>query len=248
MARQSAKKAKEHRSLLANELLKMEQLLSQHCSICRNPGVIRSAVNSLLADAKQNTSTWEYKVSGLLFEVPKPKNTLPSFIPNQLDISLDVNAAGEFDCQFHDPFTSLAVNIRVAAKANNREHIEAWHLDRHEDGGNPPECAHPLYHIQRGGRVMKHIQNDVGLTMIVDPPRLAHPPIEVILGIDYVLSQYAGKFWQALRTKPEYLRLVGDLQKRLWQGYTATCAVHFDPPPGYDVKVPPALQPTFATL
>lgn len=119
-----------------------------------------------------------------------------------------------------------------------------WRLDtdmyspsrRQGDAGeaNPSKEPHPLFHFQRGG----HAQNDFAAAgflpgvpcaiqgewkgLLQSPgPRVPVLPLDPILAIDFCLSQNDGQIWRRLHNLPEYLTIVEDAQKRLWEPFFA---------------------------
>lgn len=245
MAVKNEKIGAEYRKELKKELLKMAEFLRNNCSdICANPDSLHTAANSLNDRAGADYLSWRYHLVELGFRATTPKNSLPSSLPKILDVILDISAEGVAKNAAHDPFTKLEVNIQLKAVINGNEHLDTWHLDRHITNGNIPNEIHPLYHIQRGGHRMSGLKNNIGSTMILEPPRISHPPLDAILGIDYVLSHYLGSKWQELREDDEYEKLINDAQLRLWSGGAWTWAKHWTQPAGISVKNSLKLSPS----
>lgn len=231
MAAKPVKSGQTHRRLLRSELMKMRDILINDCvECCPNAYVLSTAINELDAPGKKGPLSWQYNMVGLEFYIPKPRNAQPSGLPGNMLVTLDIAAKGVVDPEAHDPFTKLNIDIQVFGKNGGTLHHDAWHLDRHEEGKNLTKELHPLYHLQRGGDKMIPIGDDLGQTMILESPRIAHPPLDIILAIDYLLSHYAGKYWRDLQTNPEYQRLVREAQIRLWGGYAQTLAGYWDVP------------------
>lgn len=66
---------------------------------------------------------------------------------------------------------------------------------------------------------MTKIHHRLGDTLLLDPPRLMHPPMDGILAIDFVLANYAGKIWKSLRDDEQYKRLVVPQFEKIWKPY-----------------------------
>ncbi|EXS68134.1 hypothetical protein BF95_03395 [Sphingobium sp. Ant17] len=133
--------------------------------------------------------------------------------------------AGQFSADICDQFTKLEVNLEKFAQGQNGASLQAaWHFDRHiidvkkEDRHNTDDI-HPLYHFQFGGSRMTRIHQRLGDTLLLDPPRLMHPPMDGILAIDFVLANYAGQVWKALRGDEQYKRLVIPQFEKIWKPY-----------------------------
>ena len=132
-----------------------------------------------------------------------------------------------------DPIVHLAVNVIITdIPTSPLDAIFcAWHLDSHPpEGSTGPSAsafAHPRYHWQYGGKEVWASTNPnfFGSHLLLESPRLPHPPLDVVLAIDYVFANYYGKQWQKLRSDPEYQRVVKEAQEHYWRPYFATiCA------------------------
>ncbi|MFX0137216.1 MAG: hypothetical protein ACFFDN_26490 [Candidatus Hodarchaeota archaeon] len=137
--------------------------------------------------------------------------------------------------EIFDPFHDLALNIRInGILSESKEFICCWHLDRHisEKVDNEPEEAHPRYHFQFGGEEVLNLIDscniDFGSSLFIDPPRLPHPPLDIVLGIDFVLSNFYGNKWKYLNRETTYKKLVKEAQDRFWKPYTLTIASKWD--------------------
>jgi hypothetical protein len=182
----------------------------------------------------EKSDSWGYKLNRLQIHVEKPRHTLPENINGQLIIELSVSVAGK--CQapkMDDPFEELAVNLVILGRDNNtqQENLCAWHLDRHIDSES--EAAHPLYHWQYGGNRMEHLKDNLGSVLLLETPRLSHPPMEGILAIDFVLSNFAGNTWKKLKTGTDgtYRNLVTKAQERFWYPYAKSIVAKWENPP-----------------
>jgi hypothetical protein len=91
----------------------------------------------------------------------------------------------------------------------------AWHFDRHIGQQTEAGDIHPLYHVQYGGRQMK--QAELGETLLCDAPRLLYPPMDAVLAVDFVTSNFAHEGWLALRRDPAYIRLVSASYRDFWR-------------------------------
>lgn len=123
-----------------------------------------------------------------------------------------------------DPFFHLEFNLVV--KGHNKDKkplIACWHLDRHPDN-SPSNTVHPVYHFQYGGRNLKIKDDNWGGHLVLDIPRIMHPPLDLILGIDFVLSNFLGNRRQNLCTERPYINSVIELQRKIWRPYVYALA------------------------
>ncbi|EKO3577907.1 hypothetical protein [Vibrio metschnikovii] len=94
----------------------------------------------------------------------------------------------------------------------------AWHLDFHDD--SYPEFIHPNYHFHHGGRRIKEVTEDYGELVLLDAPRLMHPPLDLFLAIDMLASNFLKeRFWRNLRADTTYQELIKESQINWWMHY-----------------------------
>jgi hypothetical protein len=173
---------------------------------------------------------WSYDITGLDF-IHVSKECLKNCIPdsaNEVFLQLSVSARGIClpDASTDDPLTSLAVNVIVFGKDDGGTDLKgSWHLDRDlkKKEGKESQYLHPLYHFQYGGQEIYDFNNS-GVHILLDSPRLPHFPLDGILAIDFVLSNYYGEFWSELRQEAEYKKLIESAQKRFWRPYSLSIA------------------------
>lgn len=56
------------------------------------------------------------------------------------------------------------------------------------DINNNQEYIHPHFHLTWGGDTMKGL--GLGDVLLLPTPRISYPPLDIILGIDFVLSNF----------------------------------------------------------
>ncbi|MDH2915511.1 MAG: hypothetical protein PXX77_01405 [Gallionella sp.] len=224
------------RRRISNDLLSLAQLLNQHSSaIVLNADVLKSSANQC---SRQNSNKeWSYEVAGLRFRVKTPQNVLPTQNSEWLFVDVDLDVSGVLDESLDDYFTHLVLNICV--QTENRESICSWHFDRHIIGDAEEESdeAHPLYHFQHGGHAMKEISETLGKVLLLPTPRLPFPPMDAVLAIDFLLSNFAGAQWKELRNEHIYVNLLKQAQCRHWKPYLKRLASWWDTGPKQDASV-----------
>lgn len=112
----------------------------------------------------------------------------------------------------------------------------SWHFDRHPDkrsDGKPdenPDFDHPLYHLHFGGKEINQGQIEYGEVLLLESPRILHPPMDIVLAVDFVLGNFyskeSGKV-NDLRDNPTYKKLVVKAQNRFWKPYFLGLAANF---------------------
>lgn len=230
---QDDKKGAENRKKLMQRVLSLKTILeNERYRICTNPEVLAMAIKDLTSPSQSGRTSWRYKLEGLQFECVYEGGSQPISKDLQLKIQLAMTAAGNIENPAHDPFNELAINFIVSTDFKGQVHMDTWHFDRHivnEDSCEPTD-VHPYYHLQRGGKELHHLKNDIGKTLVIEPPRIAQPPLDVVLAVDYLISNYAGYAWRDLQGLTEYRSLVRECQDDLWKPYVVTIHEYFKTP------------------
>lgn len=228
MSRSDRKEAEAFRERAAADLRHLAEVLEE-ANITPDAGPLKQAAGQV--GKPPSELGWRYSVTDLRFNVDLPRNSLPAGLSGPLTISLHVQARGEVPCLPHDPFTELAVDIALNVNPHAGQALLCtWHFDRHITGGqNEPEEAHPLYHFQYGGRGMQSVSAQLGQTLLLEGPRLPHPPLDAVLAVDFVLAHYAGGVRNGLVEVERYKRVVKETQRRLWEPYQQMLAQTWHP-------------------
>ena len=223
---------KSYRQMLASELESVADMLLRQ-GLIRSSGPLQSAAGRCRREKLKGG--WEYDCTGLEFllndrHLGRYRNSVPPRL-YALEIKLTVGIRGKCDTRRErgDPFDKLSVDCRVEAWETDNaasSFVCAWHLDRIE--GTAKEAsrhfAHPFYHFQFGGR---QLPDNLGEFLSLETPRLAHPPLDAILAVDFVLTNYFPDTWIRLRKDEGYARIVRRAQDRCWYPYARSVAGHW---------------------
>lgn len=209
----------------------------------RDPGPLNQAASQCQSSRQNNNQyRWGYEFHGLTFRPLRPiEDRLRHHRPRTLRevaVELHLSLSGPCLDDGHevDPFDLLTVELELTGEtASGQVLTAAWHLDRHPVDSDPdPEShdsafAHPHYHFHCGGRrLWPKPDSEFGTHLVLEAPRVAHPPMDAVLGVDFVLSNYFGSQWKALRSdSPVYRSLVHSAQQRLWRPYAMAAADHW---------------------
>ena len=230
------------RKKLATDLRKLQAIIYEYF-----PTAEISSFESAITELRNNervpqvpgietdTNLWGYTLSRMIFNFEKvPRHTTPDNCKD-LKLILDIKVVGNCDDlkTMKDPFKWLEFNIVIeGTKFIEKEPIimiTSYHLDRHikyEEDGNT-EYPHPLYHFQFGGRKLKYYYDpiDTGNLLVFDGPRVTHYPMEAILGIDFILSNFFPHVWAKMKTESsEYVNLIEEYQEMILKPYFHTYA------------------------
>lgn len=218
---------------ISQELRELAQLLQKELSSnCPDVSPLYKASEMCKESTDQN-ELFQYELNNLNFRISlfKKKNPIPKNLSN---VTINLNLKVKGICGFEneiliDPFNNLEFNLMINGSfrdgGKTKTAYSCWHLDRDDEEGRDNQVyTHPFYHFQQGGRNL-----DRGLSygrfLIVDTPRIAHPPMDAILGVDFVLTNFVEKQTiNELRENPIYKRIVRNAQLRIWKPYFLTLA------------------------
>jgi hypothetical protein len=210
--------------ILATDIFDFAELLISN-------NIIQDAKSLYDASAKlqcsQNNSEWNYECGSLKFSV---EGSIAGSIPQKvdlIDIIFNITLAGIFQKDLHqvnNPLQNLNFDIELEGYRDSPDKIEifyaAWHIDKNIKSPNYT-YIHPEYHLTCGGNKLeeKGVDN-FGAALILPSPRIAYPPMDVILGIDFILQNYfpSEKVYRLLNDS-KYKEIVVNSQQRLWKPY-----------------------------
>lgn len=137
---------------------------------------------------------------------------------------------------YNDPFSQYSFNIIVKGKNKNNSNsklVYAIHFDKHnlveEKQGGKPNQVHPSYHFQFGGNKLEDGEKlDSGRALFLDAPRIMHHPMELILAIDFILSNFFPKIWNKIKLDKTYQKILKQYQKDFILPYFKSIVEHFE--------------------
>lgn len=187
-------------------------------------------------------SFWGYKIDSL--EIPftaTPRHIRPNNIyPLSAFLSIELIASSKCWGDLCDPFRKLEFNIEIKGKDDDgKDHIICYHIDKHMEGES--DEPHPAYHFHFGGKRMNFDEIESGNVIFLDTPRLVFYPVDIILGMDFVLSNFFTDRWQKLLQTGEYPSLIGDYYNHLVRPFAHSLASGWTPFDQQDIKWDPQL-------
>lgn len=233
----SKKKVQQARSNIAKKLKSFGRILLESKIIDSDKKIGEAADNCLkrVPDIKgikyDKKNSWGYEVSDLQIRFSESEIKADIFPVeskiNSIILSSKVIGRVSNTDYAEDPLYHLEFNLIVKGFTKNSEPlIASWHLDRHPDD-SPTEAAHPVYHFQYGGRKLIIPNNNYGNHLVLDMPRIMHPPLDLILGVDFVLSNFLGKTRSSVCLKRMYVNSVSEIQNLIWRPYVLSIARHW---------------------
>ncbi len=119
----------------------------------------------------------------------------------------------EIDFERNFPFVSL--DICVVIKNLDEEPISRWHFDLANEQGNNVMQPGPLVHVQYGGHNpgFRHLDHPLKL------PRLNHPPMDIVLLCEVVVSNFFPSKWDLIREMPAWCDAISTCQRICYSDY-----------------------------
>ena len=183
-----------------------------------------------------NTHTFSYTFSNIKIVIPpkfRPSHCIPSTLENieiTLSIEDEIIVKRLTKHRVEDPLGKLEkFNIIL----NSDGYSASWHLDRHEkqEGESIAKNVHPIYHLTFGGHYMESQDRDkpnrFGETLIVRAPRIMHPPMELILGLDFIFNHFIPLNELDLLSDRAYLEIISELKSYIWMPYALAFAKNY---------------------
>ncbi|OXA71233.1 hypothetical protein B0A67_13300 [Flavobacterium aquidurense] len=166
---------------------------------------------------------WEYECINLTFNTITEKYS--GSVPTNMDsfeIILNLEISGKYinHEEIINPLDKLVFNIDLEGLDENCEDIfSSLHLDRHcyDTSDN---FVHPNYHFTFGGNNLEAKGDVFKGILVLSTPRIPHPPLDFILGIDFILQNYYSRDKiQNILDNSEYQEIIERAQYRLWRPY-----------------------------
>lgn len=198
--------------------------------ICRDIDQINKTVGRLYN--VDHSDKHNYKIVNFEFvNIDKIGKSIPKDADDlTIRFSICINFRESITDVICDPLEKLEFNIELLGYMLNEEFPDgtdlhsSWHLDRHifDDPEEENKYSHPHYHFTFGGNKMKDLVGtyNYGQSLILPTPRIAYPPMDVILGIDFIIQNYYNKNKvRHIISDSKYIEIVTKAQERLWKPY-----------------------------
>lgn len=217
-------------------LLSKDQWFITVCNIQELQKLIASCGSS-------HNEDWEYSISKLAFnDIYLDRHVRPHALPHALKsgyaqskllLSVACSCKTRTDeAKIVDPISTLAVKFVVQVDYlegdESKTSQNSWHLDKH-DPTKGTNTSHPLYHYEFGGtEITKSYDFNYGDMLLIDTPRLMHPPLDIVLAIDFIIKHYYKQTDHiSLTGNPLYQRYISNARHRVWKPYTVLLASNF---------------------
>lgn len=171
-------------------------------------------------------SCWGYAIENLTLHLDEfPKRHIRPASIYALQVSIDTKLLCHYETwgTLNDPLVVLNFRVKIRGLDERSTYAFGFHIDKHNS--NETEEIHPIYHLQYTPIVDDN--ENIGSVLYLDSPRMMHVPLDLILGIDMVLSNFAPKEWNRLRDLSEYQSLFKKYQENFWKPYIHTWASYW---------------------
>lgn len=212
----------------AKELMTLAEILNR-VAVCQDTSPLYRAASQVNSS---HGSTWGYEMDRLRFRLDARHHAVPQQVMDltlELSLRIEANYVPEDEGEFLDPFQKLDFNIvtsGISVSDRDQRVMCAWHLDRDIGQAGDPEQTfiHPQYHFQFGGRDMQYVEHGFCSVLLLETPRIAHPPMDAILGVDFVLTNYFRSDRLKFREEGTYINILRTAQDRIWRPYALALA------------------------
>jgi len=222
----------------ATKLVRFADLIRRHVDGNIDTGPIYKAIAQLrnmdyvpqAKDGTRKSSYWGYEIEGFTVPITTLRHVRPSNVTHaEFVLNMQVVADYEVWDDMSDPFLKLNFNVMVrgiAQSAETKIHYMGFHIDRHIDKDESEE-PHPVYHIQYSPNPSNHKNFDYGSVLHLDTPRIVHYPMDFILGMGFLLSNFSPTKFDNLLNDGAFVNMYREHQNRVWKPYSQSVAAHW---------------------
>lgn len=220
----------------ASELRQIADLLDKHLSGDANTYIIHNAIATLqnkdvafaLKDGSTNENIWGYDIDDFELPVETLRHIKPDDIKNaQVILNLKLRADISKWNTYEDPFVELSFNVTLKGIGKSVYYF-GFHIDKHTYETDSDE-PHPIYHLQYNFNPRKTASLNLGELFFIDTPRIMHKPLDFILGIGFLTSNFYPTAYNILMEDVKFVKLSKKYQDSVWRPYFHTLANHWKP-------------------
>ncbi|MGN6602470.1 MAG: hypothetical protein ACTHK8_08450 [Ginsengibacter sp.] len=218
----------------ATELLLIEKVIKRVLGNGIKTDPILRAVNQLkdeqfvpsLKDGTQKPEFWGYEIEDFTIPVATDKHVRPIGITNlEMILNMKVIANSAEWTTLSDPLLEMHFNVIIRG-IGTETHYLCFHIDRHDPGDNTTE-PHPIYHLQYVVNPYKVNNFNYGSVLQIDTPRIMHYPMDFILGVGFLTSNFFPIAFECLLDDGTFANLYKEYQERLWKPFVHSLADHW---------------------
>lgn len=179
----------------------------------------------LLEQLASNHKTWdECNIKDLTFTFSCAAQKPYPDVIKRISVAIDLSYKYDDINSNKDIFKSYQLEVCIKGyerDAKLESKYFCWHLDRETNVNG--KFIHPRYHFHAGGYLMKDILPEQGHDFVISSPRLAHPPMDIVLIIHFLIQNFINTRDEADKYKitldDEYIDILMRAQKRILDPY-----------------------------
>lgn len=182
----------------------------------------------LLKNGESNENIWGYDIVDFKMPLDTFNHVIPQSINNgEVILNMKLRAKIENWNTFNDPFVELVFRVMIKGVGDKTYHF-GFHIDKHI-GSEIVKEPHPIYHLQYDFNPTQSATPNLGDLFYIDTPRIMHKPIDFILGIGFLTSNFYPIAFEALNDEREYVKLNTKYQEAFWRPFFHTIANKWKP-------------------
>ncbi|WP_343539460.1 hypothetical protein [Sphingobacterium thalpophilum] len=233
----------------AKDLRQLSLLLSRVVGGDLNTYVLESVISQLqnknfmpiLKNGSTSENIWGYDIENFKMPLDTLSHVKPQDITKgEVILNMKLRANIEHWNTFHDPFVELAYNVMIKGVGEKTYHF-GFHIDKHMGDANSKE-PHPIYHLQYNFNPTKSSNPNLGDLFYIDTPRIMHKPVDFILGIGFLTSNFYPIAFEILKEEREFVKLQESYQQAIWKPYFHTLANQWKPFAGENIVWNPVID------
>ncbi|MBE0482843.1 MAG: hypothetical protein IBX52_05010 [Bacterioplanes sp.] len=209
-----------------------------------------SSLRKRLAVPKQREYPLNIHIARMSFDIQgHHKHTLPAGATDSI-LTLSVKICFRDKFAVFSDIVEMSVDFELYSNDENGQPVKsAWHLDYHDVKGDE-KFSHPRFHFQFGGKRLresireKNCHFNTGELLLMESPRLMHPPMDPVLAVDFVFGNFLGdECWKALRQKRSFINIHKASKELFWKPYFEGISGYFSNPntPSHAIALHPGL-------
>lgn len=177
-----------------------------------------------LKGGESKLSYWGYEIDGFEMPVSTLRHVRPQGIRNA-SLTLNMKLIADIDCwdTYSDPFLEFNFNAVLKGVGDKNSYM-GFHIDRHENSDNDSDEPHPLYHLQYNPNPNRKENFEHGDVMCLDTPRIMHFPLDFILGIGFLTTNFFPVAFESLSDEPLFRSLYKNYQEKIIKPYSHAIA------------------------
>lgn len=183
-----------------------------------------------LKNGKTDPNFWGYEIEDLKIPVHSTRHLKPKEVNNQnLELLLSMKMIANYNEweKLVDPIIELNFKIVIRGLSEKGTHYFCFHIDKH-DSSSATDEPHPTYHLQFASDPYKEATFDYGSTLALDTPRIIHHPVELILGVGFLASNFCPTAFEKMMDDGYFLSVYKTYQKSILRPYFHTISSHWD--------------------